>query len=109
MSATFAEVPDVALLGLGHFRIALALGILRRTRRGNQRRIDQRALAKQKSLLVQQRIDLGENQFSKPLGFQQMAEVEDGRFIRDGILAGINAGKHPHHQRVVQCFLHAGI
>ena len=104
-----AEMPDVALLRLRHFRIALAVAVLGRARRGNQGRIDQRALAKQQALFAEQGIDLSKDCFGQPLGFEQMAKVEDGRFIGDRIFAGINAGKGLHHRHVVQRFFHSGV
>ncbi len=47
-----SEVPLVALLGLVHLRIARAVGVLRRTRRGDDRRIDHGAPRSSKPLRV---------------------------------------------------------
>lgn len=59
--------------------------------------------------LGQQGIHFPEDRLGEPLGFEQVTEVEDGRFIGDRIFAGIDAGKGPHHGHVVQRFFHTGI
>ena len=45
-----AEVPLVALLGLMNFRVTLLVPVLRRGRRRDQRRIDDRAFSQQQAL-----------------------------------------------------------
>ncbi len=68
-----------------HFRVALALLILRRTGRVNDRGIDDSALTQHQSTVAQVAIDDAQNTSHQVVLFQQAAEVEDGGFIRDTI------------------------
>jgi hypothetical protein len=56
-----SEVPLVPLLTLLHVRVAFARLVLRRTGRGYQRGIDNRAALEQQALVAQQAVDRGED------------------------------------------------
>ena len=73
-----AEVPLIAFLGLVHFRVALAVLVLGRTRRMNQRGIDDGALAQRQAAITQIAIDHAQNPRRQLVFFQQATEVEDG-------------------------------
>lgn len=76
-----AEVPLIAFLGLVHFRVAFAFLVLGRTRRMNQRGIDDGALAQRQAAITQVAIDHTQNPCRQLVLFQQATEVEDGGFV----------------------------
>ena len=71
-----SEIPVVALLGGRHLGVARARLVLRRGRRINDRRVDQRAGAQGDALVRQIRVDLGEDRLAQPVLLQKVAEVE---------------------------------
>jgi hypothetical protein len=72
------EEPLVALLRLLHLRVALAHGVLRRTRRGNQRGVHHRAGLQQQPLVLQQVVDRLEHLRRRLVLLQQVAKPQDG-------------------------------
>ncbi len=102
-----AEVVLVALLGLVHLRIELAVLVLRRTERVNDRGSDDAALAQQQAALAQIAIDDLQNPTGQRVFLQQAAEVEDGGFVRDPIQ--VQSGKVAQDRHFVESFLHRRI
>ena len=100
-----AEVPLVALLGLVHLRVTLAVAVLGRTRRADDRRIDDRTGADLEALLSQVRVDRGEDLRAQLIGLQQMAELADRRLVRHRLAAQVDADELAHRTRIVQRFL----
>jgi hypothetical protein len=101
-----AEIPLLTLLGLMHLRVALAIGIFGRTRCGNDRGVDDRALRQAQTASLQDATYLLEDLRSKLVLFQQVAEAHHCGFIRHRFAAQINAGERAHRARVVQRFLY---
>ena len=77
-----AEVPLIALLGLMHFGVTLALRVLGRGRRRDDRRINDGAFAQHQALARQMRLDCGKDGFGQLVRFEQMAKLEQRRRIR---------------------------
>ncbi|AAW76345.1 unknown protein [Xanthomonas oryzae pv. oryzae KACC 10331] len=71
------EIPLVALLGLMHLRVARTIGILGRTGRSDQRRIDDRARPQALPLARQMGVDRFQHPSGNAVGFQQTAKVEN--------------------------------
>lgn len=78
-----AEVPLIAFLGLVHFRVALAVLVLGRTRRVDQRGIDDGALTQRQATIPQVAVDHRQNPCRQLVQLQQTTEVEVGGFIGD--------------------------
>ena len=76
-----AEVPLLTLARLVHLRIACLRFVLRRGWGVNDRRVDDRALAQQQSLVGQVRIDRPQHLRCQIVGFQQMPEVQNGGLV----------------------------
>ncbi len=75
------EMPLVALLGLVHFRITLAFGVLGRTGRGDDRGVHDAALLEQQSFAREVLVDGGQDVFGQVALFEQMAKIQDRRFV----------------------------
>ena len=88
-----AEVPVIAFLRLVHFGIALAVLVLRRRRRGDQRGIDDGAFAHHQALVSEVSVDGVEDLAREPSGFKQVAELKQGRRVRRRLAAQINTTK----------------
>ncbi|MNZ84554.1 hypothetical protein D3C78_1033160 [compost metagenome] len=102
-----AEVVLVSLLGLVHLRITLAVLVLGRAGRMNDGRVDDAALTQLQAALAQVGIDDFQDPAGQFVPFQQAAEVEDGRFVRDPIQ--MQLGKVAQDRHLVEGFLHRGI
>ncbi|MNE41940.1 hypothetical protein D3C80_1360420 [compost metagenome] len=102
-----AEVILVALLRLVHFRVALAVLVLGRTRRVDQRRIDDGALAQRQATIPQIAIDHRQNPSRQLVLLQQATEIEDGGFVGDTLQA--QPGKLAQDRGLVQRLLHRRI
>ena len=87
LSGRTAKVILVALLGLVHLWVALAVFVLGRTRRIDQRGIDDGALAQRQATVTQVAIDHGEDASSQFVFLQQATEVEDGGFVGNALQA----------------------
>lgn len=68
-----AEVPLVALLGLLHLRVALAVGVLGRAGRSNQRGVHNRARAQQQAVRTQDVVDEAQHVRRNVLPLKQVA------------------------------------
>jgi len=68
-----------------HFRVALAVLVLDRTRRMNDRRIDHRALAQHQATVTQIAVDDLQDPARQLMFLQQAPEVEDRGFIGNSI------------------------
>ena len=77
------EVPLIPLLRLTHLRVSLSCTILRRRWRLNNARVHDRSLPKPQSLGLQMTVDLLEQTLSQLVLFQQMAEVQNRRLVRE--------------------------
>jgi hypothetical protein len=104
-----AEAPLVALLGLVHLRVPLAVAVLVRARRTDVRRIDDRARADLEALLGQAGSDRGDDLRSQLMGLKQLAELADRRLIRHRLTAQVDADELAHSPGVVQCFLNGRV
>jgi len=103
-----SEVPLLALGGLMHLRVALALSVLGRTRCADDRRIDDRALADLDAVVRQIRVHPRQQLLAELVPLQQMTELADRRLIRSRLLAQIDAREPAHRFRVVQRLFTAG-
>lgn len=96
------EIPLVALLGLGHFRVAVLFLVLGGGRRGDQRGVHQGALAQQQAACGEIGVDGGKEAFAQVVGFEQAAEFQEGGGIRHPLGRQINAGKPLQRLTVVE-------
>mmetsp|Transcript_39182 Transcript_39182/g.92016 ORF Transcript_39182/g.92016 Transcript_39182/m.92016 type:complete len:247 (-) Transcript_39182:3189-3929(-) len=76
-----AEVPLVALLGLVHLGVALAVLVLGGARRGNDGRVHHRASPEHESLLGQAGIDRGQHLRRELVLLQQVSKAQDGGLV----------------------------
>jgi hypothetical protein len=76
-----AEIVLIALLSRMHFRVALALFILRRARRMNDRGVDDSAVTQQQATVTQIATDDAQNSGGQGEFLQQAAEFEESGFI----------------------------
>ena len=104
-----AKVPLVALLGLVHLGVTLAIAVLGGAGRRYQRGIDGRALFEQQALGRQRGIDGGQDLYAEVVGFEQMAKAQDGAFIGQVLLSHVQADKLTVQRRVVQRFFHGRV
>src|SRR3989344_680364 len=102
-----AKIILVSLLGLVHFRVALAVLVLGRTGRIDQRCIDDGALAQRQAAVAQIAIDDSEDAGRQLVFLQQAAEVENGGFVGDALQ--VQPGKLAQDRGFVQRFLHRWI
>ncbi|MNC62981.1 hypothetical protein D3C75_1130670 [compost metagenome] len=75
----------ISFLRLMHFRVALAVLVLGRTRRVNDRRIDHRTLAQHQATVTQIAVDDLQDPTRQLMFLQQAPEVEDRGFIGNPI------------------------
>jgi len=104
-----AEGPRVALLRRRHLGFALLLIVLRGGRRGDQRRVHDRAATQQFALRRQVLGDAFENRLREIVAFEQMAEVEDRRLVGNRVLAEFEPCERAHRLDVVERLLGAGV
>ena len=99
------EVPLVALLARMHLRVALAVLVLRRTWRGNERRVHCAALLEQQALPAQQIIDSRQDAIGQLVFLQPVAKPKNGALIgQAGKLT--EPGKLAVQRHVKEGFLH---
>ena len=103
-----AEVPLMALLRLSHLGIALLVFVLGRTRRRNQRGIDDRSASSTGPFSDSTALTSAKIATARSC-FQQMPEAKNGAFVRHHIFEGIQSGKLPQQRNVVQRFFHRRI
>src|SRR5690606_32418533 len=85
-------------------RIALAVLVLGRAGRVDQRGVDDGALAQRQATVAQVAIDHRQNPGRQLVALQQATEVEDGGFVGDALEA--QPGKLAQDRRLVQRFFH---
>jgi hypothetical protein len=95
------KIPLVALLRLVHLGVALTFPVLRRGRRGDDRRVHDRALLHQALLRAQHGVDLRQDSPRQVVPFQQVPELQKRRRIRHPFGAQVDAHKQPHRLAVV--------
>ena len=102
-----AEVQLVSLRRLVHFRVTLAVLILGRTRRMDQRSIYDDALAQRQTPVAQVTIDHRQNPGRQLVLLQQATEIDDGGFV--GNTRQVQPGKLAQDCGLVQRLLHRRI
>jgi hypothetical protein len=104
-----SKVPLIALLGLVHLRVSCSRGVLGRARRCNDRGIHNRALGQSQStghqVAVHRLKDLG----GQAVSLEQVAKVENRRFIRNRTLGQGQPRKPAHRGNLVQRFFHGRV
>ena len=100
-----AEVPLVALLGVAHLRITLALFVLGRACGIDDGGIHNRATADLQAVLLQIVLDQYEQLLAELVRFQQMTELSDRGLTPHRLPAQIDTDEAPHRRRVVQALL----
>jgi hypothetical protein len=91
-----AKMPLVPLLGLMHLGIPLLLAILRRTRRADDRGVDNGASAYLQPLRRQRLPDPSKALLAQLVRFQEMPELADRGLIGHGLAAQINPDELSH-------------
>jgi len=97
-----AEVPLVTFLGLVHLRIAFSILILRRTRRRNDRRVHQRALAHEQPSSAQERVDLLKDRLRQLMLLEQAPEFQQRCRVRHLFSREIDSHEFAHSLAVVE-------
>ena len=103
-----AEVPLLALLGLMHLGVALAVLVLRRTRRGNEGGVHHRAGLEHQALLGQPGVDGGQQLGRQLVLLQQVAKAKDGGLVGHA-RGALQAGKAAVQRALVQFLFHGRI
>jgi hypothetical protein len=100
-----AEVPLLAFRGLMHLRVALAVFVLRRTRRANDGRVDNRPGCDLDAATSQVLVHAHQQLLPQSVLLQQMAKLAHRRLVRRRLDSQINAREVAHRGRLVQGFL----
>ena len=77
------HTPPLALLDLVHLGVALAGGVLRRARRGDDRRVHSAAALAHQSLAAQLGVDPRQDLRGQIVGLQQVPQIENRRLVRN--------------------------
>ena len=101
-----AKVPLVAFLRLVHLGVALAVPVLRRAWRGDDRRINYRAFPEQQALLCQVGVDRRKDSLGQAVRFKQPTKLEQRRGIR-GLAIEVNANEGTNGLTVVEAIFNA--
>jgi hypothetical protein len=101
-----AEVPLLALLALLHLRVALAAGVLGRTRCRDQRGVHHRARAQHQTLVAQDVVDCDEDLGREFVRLQQVAKAQDRALVGQARGPVVQAGELAVHRHLVQRFFH---
>lgn len=88
-----AEIPFVALLGLVHFRIAFAIAVLGRWRRGDQSGVNDGALAHRQAFAGQMAVDFAEDALGQFMLLKQPPELQQRRRVGRRFMGQIDADK----------------
>lgn len=91
-----------------HLGVALAIPVLRRTRRGNERSVHGAALPEQQALTAQQLIDSRQHAIGQLVFLQPVAKSEDGALVRQAPIR-IELGKLAVQRHVKEGFLHCRV
>ena len=95
-----AEVPLLPLAGLVHLRVALLVGILRRTGRTDDRGVHDRAGANLQSVGLQNLADLGEQRLTQLVLLQQAAELQQRGRVGYPLTPQVDANETPQRRTV---------
>lgn len=99
-----AEVPLLALPCPTHLGVTFAVLVLGRTRRGDQRGVNDDATLHREALFRKYGIDLRKDGNGQLIGLEQTAESEDGTLIQDRTLDHVESVELPQERHVVQHF-----
>ena len=99
------EIPLLALLRLMHLRVPCAAPVLRRRRRVDDARVNDRPRAQPMAARRQVRIDLLEQTLAQAVLLQQMPEVQDGGLVGQR-LRQPQPHETPHRLHLVEKVLH---
>ena len=100
-----SEIPLLALAGLVHLGIALLILVLGRTRRVDDRGIDNGSTRHLHAILFQVDIHYPEQLITEVVAFHQMTKLADRGLVRHRFPAQINAHELTHGSGIVQRFL----
>ena len=96
----------IALARLVHYRVPALLAVPGRTRRFNDRCIDNRALLDLTSLFAQVAIDLLKDSRRQCFALQQVTELAYRGLVHHSLATQVDADKFAHHLYVIQRFFH---
>ncbi len=96
------EVPLVAFLGLVHLRIARLLFVLRRARRVDDRRIDNRAPAHDDPAVGQMAVHLGKELLAEFMLLDEVAKLTRGRLVGNSGFTQVDSRARAHRKHVVK-------
>ena len=100
-----AKIPLVSLFGLMHLGIAFLVVVLRRGRRGNDRRVHDRAIADFNPLLAQMFIHGSKDLLAYAVLFDEVSEFADGCLVRGGFYTKVDPNKFTHSLTIVEAIL----
>jgi len=100
-----AKIPLVSLFGLMHLGIASLFVILRRRRCGNDRGVDDRAIADFNPLLLEMLIHSSKDLLAYAVLFDEAPEFADGCFVRGGFYTKVDPNKFTHSLTIVEAIL----
>ena len=100
-----SKVPLLALFGLVHLGVALAILVLRRTRCRDQRSIYHRTGLEQQSLAAHQVVDQREYLLGQRVLLEQMTKSKNSGFVGQ-LDVPAQTGKLPKQGHIVQGFFH---
>ena len=104
-----AEVPLVALLGLVHLRVPLAVLVLGGAGRGDQGGVHHGAALEQQATGHQPGVDASQNLRRQLVLLQQVAKAQDGAFVGQAGEAGIQVCELAVQRDVVQRLFHGRV
>jgi hypothetical protein len=103
------EVPLLALRGLVHLRVSLAVLVLRRARRTDDRCVHNRAFGDLNAASMQMVVHCRQQHLAELVPFQQVTELAHRGLVRRAFDAQINADETAHRDRVVQRLFNRGV
>ena len=98
------KIPLVAFSRRMHLRIALFLTVLGGARRIDNRGVYDGAGVDLQAVVFKVLANQDKEFFTQVVGFQQMAEIENGRLVRDRLSPQVNTDETAHGTRIVQRF-----
>ena len=104
-----SEKPLVPFPGGVHLGIALLVFVLGRTRRMDDRCINDRATPHGHTRTTQVRVNGPKDTLPKTMLLQEMTELANRRLVRNPFASEIDADERPHRGTVVECLLHGRI
>jgi len=104
-----AKVPLVALFGLMHIGVSLALVVLGRSGRSDQRGVHHGARLEHQTAINQLGVDGGQDLLAQPVYFEHVAKPHDGALVGQTAHACIQVGKLLVQRDVVQLLFHGRV